>query len=203
MVRYTSILLSLARGKKRRLEEAARARGESLEGFILAAAEAEAERLGARLIAGGHRIDHPIWVESAIDEAVGGAASGPGGDEWDQTIDAMIEALDALDRFEPETIEASNDGEGSRRSPRTSVADVRLLNPVYGKVVDLSARGLGVQTYRPFTVPERTTLSIGRTTASAKIRAEVRWCLLTRTERADNGDVVPVYRSGLAFVGSS
>lgn len=156
--------------------KAAAASGQSLESFILAAADAEAERIQSR----------------QVDKA-----------DWHATIDELLIAVDHLDRVETVAPDVPVDQEGTRRGPRHPIEGLQLLNPVHGRVVDMSRQGLGVETWRPFSVPERSTFSIGRSVASAKIRAEVRWCLLVRTERVDNGDIVPVYRSGLAFLGNN
>ena len=78
---------------------------------------------------------------------------------------------------------------------------VQVLNPVKGNVLDMSESGLGIETRGPFSVPEEVHVSIGQAVACAKIRAEVRWCVLVRTESFDNGDVIPIFRSGLAFLG--
>ena len=216
MSRYTSILLPLAMAKKQRLEEAARSRGESLEKFILAAAEAEAERIGGWVVGQGHTVRHQVYTSldgrddspAAIDEAEVGlalVASELGWEgtqqEWLSDIDQLIDAVDTLDQDDSAVPPGFSDGEGTRRGPRRPIDDLRLLNPVHGRVVDMSSLGFGIETYRPFSVPERSVFSIGEPASAAKIRAEVRWCLLVRTERIENGDVVPVYRSGLEFVG--
>jgi len=220
MARYTSILLPLAKSRMRRLEEAAEARGETLESFILEAAEAEAERLGQRLADRGHSVDHQIYTSSTrkfrppaaelahgehqID--VGRVAMELGwhdehSEEWLDDVDRLIAGLETWDDLRTGPAFKAPSSHDARRSPRREVRRVQVLNPVKGMVVDMSETGLGVETHGPFSVPEQIYLSIGRAVASAKIRAEVRWCVLVRTERFINGDVIPIYRSGLAFVG--
>jgi len=221
MARYTSILLPLAKSRKRRLEEAAEARGETLEMFILDAADAEAERIGEWLSDRGHSVDHPIFNSSV--EGLGATdswrrvgdrqidtqrvASELGwmdgrSEEWLSDVDRLIDSLETLDS-EPTapvlTVPSSHD---ARSSQRRDIRSVQVLNPVRGTVLNMSDTGLGIETQRPFSVPEEIHLSIGQAVASAKIRAEVRWCVLTRTESFHNGDVIPVYRSGLSFVGN-
>lgn len=221
MVRHTSILLSLAISRKKRLEEAAEARGETLESFILEAAEAEAERLGVWLSEKGHSVDHPIYssIDGAsqaleIDEepeerqvatrrvAVELGWGEGTAEDWLGDVDRLIEGLDTLDSGVSSKVAEEVSTRESRRSARRSVASVQVLNPVQGVVVDMSATGLGIETRGPFSVPEEVFLSIGQAFSSAKLRAEVRWCELVRTERFEGGDVIPVYRSGLAFLGN-
>ncbi len=219
MAQYTSILLPLARWRRKLLERAAQARGETLESFILSAAEAEAGRLGDWLTEKGHRVDQPIHDAAEVDEVaicdprphgdshveLQRVASTLGWDagaaDWHDEVEYLIETVDALDRSAEPPSFGREGATGSRRGRRQPVFDLDLLNPVHGRVLDISSHGIGIETYRPFSVPERTLFSIGRSTCAAKIRAEVRWCSLIRTERIQNGDVVPVYRAGLAFVG--
>jgi hypothetical protein len=220
MDRYTSILLPLALARKKRLEEAAEARGESLESFILEAAEAEAQRLGRWLSEKGHSVDHPIYA--AIHDAPEMFEGPPKVDErqievrrvatelgwhdgaatdWLDDVDRLIDSLETLDgRPAPKRSSPPTERE-SRRSPRRDVSSVQVVNPVRGSVVDISSSGIGIETRGPFSVPEEIHVSIGPGVAYAKIRAQVRWCVLVRTQRFESGDVVPIYRSGLAFLG--
>lgn len=221
MARYTSILLPLAHSRKKRLEEAAETRGETLESFILEAAEAEAGRIGQWLSERGHSVDHQIYSSTARKPRFVSGRSRTAGEhqiaaervamelgwsdgqseDWLDDVDQLIENLDSLDILASAAPDEANGKSDSRRSPRRAVRSVHVLNPVQGTVVDMSETGLGVETHGPFSVPERVFLSIGEAVASAKIRAEVRWCVLVRTESFNNGDVVPIYRSGLAFLG--
>jgi len=221
MVRYTSILLPLAQSRKSRLEEAAKARGETLESFILEAAEAEARRLGRRLSEKGHSVDHQIYSSTAREprlalgswKAAGeqqiaaqqvalelGWSDGQS-DEWLGEVDRLIENLDTLDGLAAAPALQTPNNDDTRRGARRAVRSVQVLNPVKGNVLDMSESGLGIETRGPFSVPEEVHVSIGQAVACAKIRAEVRWCVLVRTESFDNGDVIPIYRSGLAFLG--
>jgi hypothetical protein len=220
MAQYTSILLPLAKSRKRRLEEAAEARGETLETFILDAADAEAERIGKWLSERGHSVDHPIYNSSL--ERMGPSDSWIGvgdqqidaqrvaselgwkdgrSEDWLSDVDRLINNLETLDDMPTASAITAPSSQDARRSRRRNIESVQVLNPVRGIVLNMSDTGLGIETQRPFSVPEEVHLSIGQAVASAKIRAEVRWCVLTRTESFHNGDVIPVYRSGLSFVG--
>lgn len=220
MARYTSILLPLAQSRKLRLQEVAEARGESLESFILDAAEAEAERVSRWLTERGHSIDHQIYSSSTYGPASGrsrrlegdqvaaeqvsvelGWNQGPS-EGWLEDVDHLIEGLDTLDDVDGAPALHAPSSDDDRRSLRRAVRRVQVLNPMKGLVVDMSDTGLGIETEGPFSVPEEIHLSIGQAKSCAKVRAQVRWCVLTRTERFRNGDVTPIYRSGLAFVGN-
>jgi len=123
-------------------------------------------------------------------------------EDWLGDVDQLIEGLDTLDALVTAPTNQAPSSSDSRRSSRRAVRSVQVLNPVRGVVVDMSETGLGIETKGPFSVPEEVHLSIGQAIACAKIRAQVRWCVLVRTESFHNGDVVPIYRSGLAFLGN-
>jgi hypothetical protein len=220
MARYTSILLPLAKSRKRRLQEAAESRGETLESFILEAAEAEAARIGKWLSSRGHSVDQRIYSSGPGPGQVF-SQTGDGeyqveaqqvalelgwnqgsSDEWLDDVDRLIEGLDGLDGKQSSSVHHAPTSQDARRSFRRAIDSVQVLNPVRGVVVDMSETGLGIETEGPFSVPEEIHLTIGQAMSCAKVRAEVRWCALTRTESFSNGDIIPIYRSGLAFVGN-
>lgn len=221
MVRYTSILLPLAQSRKKRLEEAAEARGETLESFILEAAAAEASRAGQKRSERGHRVgpqihastvrqSRPSWtlprgsedpIEANRVALELGWGDGPPA-EWLEDVDRLIANLDTLDVAPAVPAPHAAGSNSARRGSRRSVRSVQVLNPVQGMVVDMSESGLGVETKGPFSVPEAVHVSIGQAMACAKVWAEVRWCVLVRTESLKNGEVIPIYRSGLAFLGT-
>ena len=123
-------------------------------------------------------------------------------EEWLGDVDRLIADLDSLDEEAGSWASTGSEVGESRRNARRPVESVQVLNPVRGVVVDMSSSGLGIETQSPFSVPEVVSLSIGQAVSSAKLRAQVRWCELVRTERFGSGDVIPIYRSGLAFLGN-
>lgn len=205
---------------RRRIETAARLSGKSLSAFILGAARARAievepaddEDRGAALAAyyRARRFEslerqswdhlHPGYVPA---ETVARRL------DWDIDEETYLREVDelvsVLDRFasdseaNPEN-EASEQELGVRRNDRRRVDDVFLFNPVPGRIIDLSASGLGIETRDALPLSKQDLFSIGDDVmVRAKIRAEVRWCRLARTESRSNGDVVSIYRSGVEF----
>ena len=74
-----------------------------------------------------------------------------------------------------------------------------LRNPVVGHVVDISVRGLGLQTSKSLSPLSRQlfTLGVGRDRLS--VAGEVRWCQLVGTLKEKCGPGEPVYRAGVAL----
>lgn len=86
-----------------------------------------------------------------------------------------------------------------RQYPRAKVEGTLTSNPVPGEVVDTSETGLGMRTHMPLHVGEHNSFYIQKGKTRVKYRGEVRWCHFEDSERLESGDVVPVYRSGIAL----
>lgn len=86
-----------------------------------------------------------------------------------------------------------------RRYPRAIVEGAETSNPVPGEVVDTSEGGLGMRTHTPLHVGERNCFYLQKGSFRVMYRGEVRWCHFESSKRLDSGDVVPVYRSGIAL----
>jgi len=224
-----TILLRIDEVTKRSIEAAARLSGKSLTAFIVGAAKAQAieiespsdEDRGAALAAyyRARRFEslerqswehlHPGYVP--IDTVARRL-------DWDiddrdflEEVDELVSGLDGLSSPEPpssaaEPLSQANGAPalGVRRHDRRQVSQVYLFNPVPGRVVDLCASGLGVETRDALPLSKQDLFSIGDDAmVRAKIRGHVRWCRLARTESRANGDVISIYRSGVEFTEAS
>jgi hypothetical protein len=87
-----------------------------------------------------------------------------------------------------------------RRYPRARVEGAVTSNPVPGEVIDTSEGGLGVRSHIPLHVGERNSFYLKKGSTRVKFRGEVRWCHFQDATKLDSGDVVPVYRSGIALL---
>ena len=215
-----TIQLRIDEVTRRRIETAARLSGKSLSAFILGAARARAievepaddEDRGAALAAyyRARRFEslerqswdhlHPGYVPT---DTVARQL------DWDVDEETYLQEVDelvsVLDTFAAESGEGSDSRAaerelGVRRNDRRRVDHVYLFNPVPGRIIDLSASGLGIETRDALPLAKPDLFSIGDDAmVRAKIRAEVRWCRLARTESRSNGDVISIYRSGVEF----
>ena len=224
-----TIQLRIDEVTRRTIEAAARLSGKSLTAFIVGAARAQAieveppsdEDRGAALAAyyRARRFEslerqswehlHPGYVP--VDTVARQL-------DWDiddgnflEEVDELVSGLGDFGSSEtsgpdPEPqIEANAEAvAGVRRHDRRQVSHVYLFNPVPGKVVDLCASGLGVETRDALPLTKQDLFSIGDDAmVRAKIRGQVRWCRLARTESRSNGDVISIYRSGVEFTAVS
>ena len=92
-------------------------------------------------------------------------------------------------------------GEERRQYPRKLTNNLRLCNPIGGKVGDLSDIGMVVTSNEVLAIEKRTVFTLARNGAQARIEGVVKWCRLFKTEAVGVGHVRPVYRIGVAFDG--
>lgn len=86
-----------------------------------------------------------------------------------------------------------------RQFPRARVEDTLLSNPVPGDLIDTSEAGLGIRTTQPLNIGARNVFYIRKGNVRASFRGEVRWCQIEDTRYRMGGDILPVYRSGIAL----
>lgn len=75
-----------------------------------------------------------------------------------------------------------------------------MTNPVPAQVVNLSATGIGVESNSPMKLTGEGLFTLASGRARAKIMGRVRWCKLSGTKALFDGEVAPLYRSGIQFV---
>lgn len=229
-MRIETIQIRIDDVTRRTIETAARLSGKSLSDFIVGAAKAFAGKVestdqkanGNGALAAYYRarkfesLERQSWENRnpgyvAVDAVANSLEWDIDEEEWLEEIDRLISVLDDQPGgIGPEAAtdpESDPDAEpptvplGGRRYHRLQVDDVYLFNPIPGKVTDLCASGLGVETRDALPIAKDDLFSIGDDAmVRAKIRAQVRWCRLDRTESRANGDVVSIYRSGIQFL---
>lgn len=86
-----------------------------------------------------------------------------------------------------------------RQHRRSRVEGAVTSVPVAGEVIDTSEAGLGVRTQVPLHVGEQNSFYIQKGRTRVRYQGEVRWCHFEASKRLESGDVVPVYRSGVAL----
>lgn len=98
---------------------------------------------------------------------------------------------------EVESIELS-DRRFNERVETTSL----LVSPMSGTVTNISPTGIGLETWDPLPVQSKFVITIGQLRKQARLACGVVWCRLVRTEKTEDGTVLPIYRSGLRFLSS-
>ena len=87
-----------------------------------------------------------------------------------------------------------------RSHPRRTIEGVHVHNGVVsGKLLNFSARGLAIETTSSLRVGALYTLRLGRPWMSFRVTGIVRWSRLARTQRLPDGEVSPVFVTGIAI----
>jgi hypothetical protein len=86
---------------------------------------------------------------------------------------------------------------------RRTIEGVHVHNGVVsGKLLNLSARGLAIETTSSLRVGARYTLRLGRPWMSFKVTGTVRWSRLARTRKGPGAEVTPIFVAGIAIESS-
>lgn len=75
-----------------------------------------------------------------------------------------------------------------------------VVGSISGHLVDVSESGLGLRADQALPVLKKATFTLEIGKARPQFRGQVRWCRLTGTAAAENGESVPVYRAGVAIL---
>lgn len=87
-----------------------------------------------------------------------------------------------------------------RHDPRLSVEKMRIRNGLLtGRVVNLSRGGLAMESTTGLTIGSVHGFRITSAASTLRVEGEVRWCRLCRTVRRRAGEVLPIFRTGIAF----
>lgn len=89
-----------------------------------------------------------------------------------------------------------------RRSPRKRVSDVQVHLPVSGKVVDAGIRGVAIETTESLRQGWSYAFKMAVGAKVVSIPGKVAWCMRVGTRETGNGNVLPVFKIGIALVGS-
>ena len=92
-------------------------------------------------------------------------------------------------------------GTGEKRHhPRLVIRHTGIGNGLLiGRVVNMSLSGLALESTTGLSTGSSHSFRVTLGQKPFEIRAEVRWCRLTRTLGRGPGEVVPIYRAGLEF----
>lgn len=90
-----------------------------------------------------------------------------------------------------------------RRFPRLSVQQTRIRNSLLsGKVVNLSLGGLAMESTAGMRIGSLHRFRVDCAAKTFRVEGKVCWCRLSRTVRRQAGEVVPIFRTGIAFTES-
>ena len=87
-----------------------------------------------------------------------------------------------------------------RQHPRLTLRHTGIRNGLLvGRVINLSLGGLALESTTGLGTGSHHSFQVALGQKPFRIEAEVRWCRLTETVGRGCGEVVPIYRAGLAF----
>ncbi len=86
-----------------------------------------------------------------------------------------------------------------RLQARYATREIQLEFPVRGRVVDVSESGIGLESPQKLIVGARFHFRVRNRSKSLCLPGRVEWCRLTGTRTGDGGEIVPVFRSGVAI----
>jgi len=87
-----------------------------------------------------------------------------------------------------------------RHHPRLTIRRTGIRNAfLVGRVLNMSLSGLALESTTGLRIGSRHSFRVMLGEQPFKIEGEVRWCRLTETVDKGQGEVVPIFRAGLAF----
>jgi|GEM_PF-6872810 len=110
----------------------------------------------------------------------------------------MTEPIPSHRINELESLTESHERGQSRAALRRPIRFLEVTAPMHGEVLDVSPRGLRIETTEPLYVGSRRTFSLTDSMGRRqKLAGYVRWSRLVRTYRKQDGETVPVYVCGV------
>ena len=176
-----------------------------------------------RYVVNGRPISERLSIEIGADAfgAIGQAADQLGcsvdeiefgGPVWPMPLDGMVDANETLE-YVADLLPGINDHEGewrhlgrlgsedkidARRYARKVVDGVLLYGPIYGRVLNWSEAGMGIEVSRPLRLETRELFVAKGKRSKIELFGEVRWC---RRVDGDPLDSTPTYHAGITLIG--
>lgn len=129
-------------------------------------------------------------------------------DNWLEAERIVKARYAAKEKNEGEVIESSNTKyirDERRRYKRLTVRGVRrnVLLSLNSKVINISVGGVAIETTKRLEINREYSLKINHKGNPLRLKCRVVWAVLTRAEKKESGDVIPVYKAGMEFKESS
>ena len=74
-----------------------------------------------------------------------------------------------------------------------------ILYPLNTRIIDISLSGVSIETTEKLRMNKEYSLKINHRNHVLRLKSRVIWALLTRIEKKESGDIVPVYKAGMKF----
>ncbi len=133
-----------------------------------------------------------------------GRVEGRGLDNWLEAERIVKARYAAMGNNEDEVIKSSNmkyTRDERRRHKRLKVKGVQRNVPHFlnSKIIDISVGGVAIETTKKLERNKEYDLKINHGGNAFRLKGRVIWAILTRIEKKESGDIIPVYRAGMKF----
>ncbi|MFH0932882.1 MAG: DUF2934 domain-containing protein [Nitrospirota bacterium] len=125
-------------------------------------------------------------------------------DNWLEAERIVRARYVAKGKNEDEVIKSSNMkyiGDERRRHKRLIVKGIQrnALHSINTKILNISAGGVAIETTKKLKINKEYGLKINQRGNALSLKGLVIWAFLTRIEKKESGDIIPVYKAGMKF----
>jgi hypothetical protein len=125
-------------------------------------------------------------------------------DNWFEAERIVGARYAAKGKNEDEVIKSSNMkyiGDERRRHKRLIVKGIQRNIPhsLNTKIINISVDGVAVETTKKLERNKEYDLKITHGCNALRLKGRVIWAMLTRIEKKESGDIIPVYKAGMKF----
>ncbi|OGW55181.1 MAG: hypothetical protein A2Y81_07080 [Nitrospirae bacterium RBG_13_43_8] len=88
-----------------------------------------------------------------------------------------------------------------RKQDRVIIRGIKknILLPVNTRIINISLGGVAVETTEKLHMNKECSLKVNHKGSALRLRGRVIWAILTRIEKKESGDIIPVYEAGIKF----
>ena len=125
-------------------------------------------------------------------------------DNWLEAERIVRARYAAKEKNEAEVINSSNMeyiGNERRRHKRLIVKGIQRNVPhsLNTKIINISVDGVAIETTKKLERNKEYDLRINHGGNALRLKGRVIWAILTRIEKKESGDIIPVYKAGMKF----
>jgi hypothetical protein len=133
-----------------------------------------------------------------------GQVEGRNLDNWLEAERIVRARYAAKGKNEDEVINSSNMeyiGDERRRHKRLIVKGIQRNVPhsLNTKIINISVGGVAIETTKKLERNKEYDLRINHGGNALRLKGRVIWAVLTRIEKKESGDIIPVYKAGMKF----
>jgi hypothetical protein len=133
-----------------------------------------------------------------------GRVEGRDFDNWLEAERIVRAQYAAKGKYEDEVNKASNINDirdERRKHKRLIVKGIQRNDPhsLNSKIINIGVGGLALETTKKLERNKEYDLKINHRGNTLRLKGRVIWAMLTRIEKKESGDIIPVYKAGMKF----